>query len=210
MKRAGFYIKYLLAFFVLLAADLFTKQLAVRELMNREDVVIVRGTLVLRYLENRGAAFGILQNARWFFLVTGLIFIAAAALFFKKVPMERRYRLLRICVLLILSGAVGNFIDRAAAGYVVDFIYFSLINFPIFNVADCYVTIGTFLLFIAVMFVYKDEELKFFGAGPEGAGKPEVQEAPKSPETAAADVDTPAVADGDISAGGARDVERVD
>ena len=63
-----------------------------------------------------------------------------------------------ISVVLILSGAIGNLIDRIAYGYVVDFLYFKLINFPIFNVADCYVVIGACLMFLFVLFVYKEPE----------------------------------------------------
>jgi len=63
---------------------------------------------------------------------------------------------------LIFAGALGNFIDRVIRNYVVDFIYFKPINFPIFNFADICVTVGTFLLFISLMFVYKENELDFY------------------------------------------------
>ena len=62
---------------------------------------------------------------------------------------------------LLGAGAVGNLIDRMVQSYVVDFLYFKLIDFPIFNVADCYVTAGAILLAILILFVYKDEELGF-------------------------------------------------
>ena len=66
---------------------------------------------------------------------------------------------LRAVALFIASGAVGNMIDRVALGYVVDFFYFELIDFPIFNVADIYVTCATIILAILILFYYKDEEL---------------------------------------------------
>ena len=76
------------------------------------------------------------------------------------IPQERKFLPLDILCVLLLSGAIGNFIDRVSQSYVVDFIYFSLIDFPIFNVADCYVSISAVLLFILVLFYYKEEDLK--------------------------------------------------
>ena len=69
--------------------------------------------------------------------------------------------LLITCTLLV-SGAAGNFIDRVRFGYVRDFIYFKLINFPVFNVADCYVTVSVVLLIILILFVYKEDDFEFF------------------------------------------------
>ena len=70
----------------------------------------------------------------------------------------RRYRLFNITCVLILSGAIGNLIDRLCYGYVIDFLYFKLIDFPIFNFADCCVVIGSGLLFVFVLFVMKDDD----------------------------------------------------
>ena len=69
---------------------------------------------------------------------------------------------LAVCLMLIASGAVGNMIDRITLSYVVDFLYFSLINFPIFNVADCYVTCSAVGLVLLIMFYYKDEDMALF------------------------------------------------
>ena len=170
-KKAPVLILYAIVFLALLWTDLHTKQLALTHLKDQADVVLIPGALVLRYLENRGAAFGMLQDARIFFLVIGILFLGAAILFFYRTAASKGLVLMKICVLLIASGAAGNLADRLSRGYVVDFIYFSLINFPIFNVADCYVTIGTALLFIALIFVYREEDLKVIGfwTGPEKA-----------------------------------------
>ena len=75
---------------------------------------------------------------------------------------EKRYHWLKLCVIMITAGAVGNMIDQVSQGYVVDFLYFKLINFPIFNVADIYVTTATALLFVVLCFYYKEEELDIF------------------------------------------------
>ena len=71
------------------------------------------------------------------------------------------YIKLHVALVFITSGAIGNLIDRVRLDYVVDFIYFSLINFPIFNVADIYVTLSTIYLVILLLFVYKESDLEF-------------------------------------------------
>ena len=76
-----------------------------------------------------------------------------------QLPDEKKFVPLRICITLITAGAAGNLIDRVVQGYVVDFLYFILIDFPIFNVADCYVTVATAVLLILLMKVYSDEDL---------------------------------------------------
>ena len=76
-----------------------------------------------------------------------------------KLPFTRRYLPLRVCMVLLVSGALGNVIDRVMHRYVVDFFYFKLIDFPVFNVADIYVTVGTFILAFLLLFYYKEEDL---------------------------------------------------
>jgi signal peptidase II len=68
-------------------------------------------------------------------------------------------------LVVLTAGALGNMIDRMFHGYVIDFLYFKLINFPIFNVADCYVCISAFLFFLAIMFYYKDGDFRFLIPG---------------------------------------------
>ena len=149
---------------VLTVLDQVTKVWAEKYLADG-PVDIIRGVFQLRYLENRGAAFGILQNQRWFFLILTAAFLAAAVFFLIRIPKTRRYQPIRLVCVLMTAGAVGNLIDRVKLEYVRDFLYFQLIDFPIFNVADIYVTISAFLLFILVLFYYKDEDFSFLGAG---------------------------------------------
>ena len=155
-KRAVF---ALISFFVLIVFDQWTKSLAVAHLMNQEPFVIIKNVFQLRYLENRGAAFGMMQGQQTFFLITGIIAVVVLAYVYFKLPWNQRFVPLRAVALFIASGAVGNMIDRVALGYVVDFFYFELIDFPIFNVADIYVTCATIILAILILFYYKDEEL---------------------------------------------------
>ena len=104
--------------------------------------------------------FGVLQNQRIFFYISVLLITIAVIWFYHKVPIEHKYLPLRICAVLILSGAFGNCIDRIRLNYVVDFLYFKLINFPIFNVADIYVTVAAFLLVILILIYYKEDDLE--------------------------------------------------
>lgn len=154
---------YILAIVIIVIGtllDQFTKHLAIVNLKGQEPYVIWKGVFQLEYLENRGAAFGLFQDQRVFFLVSVAVIIAFVIWFYAKVPMEKRYLPLRACAVLITAGAFGNCIDRVRLNYVVDFLYFKLIDFPIFNVADIYVTVSAFLLAILILFYYKEEDLE--------------------------------------------------
>lgn len=159
-KRITHYITALISVVVLVCIDQFTKYLVVGHLKDRPAYVLIRNIFQLEYLENRGAAFGILQNQRVFFYISVLLITAAVIWFYSKVPMEKKYLPLRICAVLIVGGAFGNCIDRIRLNYVVDFFYFKLIDFPIFNVADIYVTVAAFLLVILILVYYKEEDLE--------------------------------------------------
>ncbi len=146
---------------VLVGIDQFTKYLAVQNLMNKAPIPVIKDVLILEYLENRGAAFGMLQNQSVFFIVIGVVFVLAMLFALVKVPIHGKYHVMRFLLTLITAGAIGNMIDRATLKYVVDFIYIIYINFPVFNVADIYVTVGTLSLLILILFVWKEEDLDF-------------------------------------------------
>ena len=97
------------------------------------------------------------------FLIITIIILLFLAYCFWRIPYTRKYATLRGVLVLIAAGAVGNFIDRMYNGYVVDFFYFELIDFPVFNVADIYVTTAAIALIILVIFYYKDEDFEFLG-----------------------------------------------
>ncbi len=146
---------------LLVVADQYTKALAVVQLKDKPAIPIIPGILEFNYLENRGAAFGMMQNQKIFFIFVAVIILGCIIYIFVKTPPERKYTILHILLTFIAAGAVGNMIDRLNLNYVVDFIYIKAINFPIFNVADIYVTCATFLLVIILLFVYKDQDLRF-------------------------------------------------
>ena len=147
---------------VLLVLDQWTKNLAVAHLKDKNPYVVWDGVFQLLYSENRGAAFGILQGKQGFFFIIGAIVIIAVTYLLIRMPYSSKYIPLGLCALGITAGAVGNMIDRLSQGYVVDFLYFSLIDFPIFNVADCYVTVATGVLAVLILFYYKDQDLDVF------------------------------------------------
>ncbi len=126
-----------------------------------DPIIIIDKVIQFRYLENFGAAFGMLQNSRIIFLIISVVVFAFIAYVYIKVPDDKKYIKFHICLAFILAGALGNTIDRFFLGYVRDFIYFNLIDFPIFNVADCYITCCMIWLVIMILFCYKDEDFDF-------------------------------------------------
>ncbi len=142
---------------VLVGLDQLTKWLAVMYLRNKEAVTVIPRVLELSYEENTGAAFSILSGERWFLIVVTLIIMVALAAFLL-FGRFRRYKLFNVSATLILAGGVGNLIDRLVQGYVVDFLQVTFMNFPVFNVADCLVVVGSVLLLIFFCFVYEDKE----------------------------------------------------
>ncbi len=141
--------------------DQWTKILAVRHLYGSDPFVLIPGVLELRYLENRGAAFGMLQQQQVLFAVLTVVVLSGIVfLYLFRVPDTSRFLPLNLVLISLAGGAIGNFIDRLRQGYVVDFIYFRLIDFPIFNVADCFVSVAAVFLFVLILFFYKEEDLK--------------------------------------------------
>ena len=135
--------------------DQLTKSLAVRDLKPIGSTVVIDRILGLRYVENRGAAFGMMQGFRWVFIVLSFAAIAAIAVLLvwkrKRVP-----PLLGIGLAMIVGGGIGNQIDRLVSGYVVDFFEFLFVDFAIFNVADTFVTVGAVLVLVDLLFFHRD------------------------------------------------------
>lgn len=146
---------------LLTALDQWTKHLAVLHLKGHGSLVLIPGVLELEYLQNTGAAFGILSGKQWFFYIITIIMLAGILYVYYKMPMTKKYIYGHLVLIMICAGAIGNFIDRVLYQYVIDFIYISLIDFPKFNVADIYITVGCAIVVLLVMFVYKDEDFAF-------------------------------------------------
>ncbi len=148
----------IICFILLTLFDQMTKRWAVLHLKGQSPIILIKNVFQLRYLENRGAAFGIMQGRAVLFVVITIAVCAVIVFLYARIPFVRRFRLLRILMVLIAAGAVGNFIDRVSQNYVVDFFYINLINFPIFNVADIYVTVSVIILILVIIFMYKEED----------------------------------------------------
>ena len=159
------YLAAFLGFAAAVLADQITKYLAEIFLKNGEPVVIIDGVFQLRYLENRGAAFGMMQNMQYVFIVGALIIVIVFAVLYGRIPHQKRYIPLKICGVLLCAGAVGNMIDRLRLNYVIYFFYFNLIDFPIFNVADCYVVCACIAFVLLILFYYKEEDDFYFLKG---------------------------------------------
>ena len=160
-KKKIFLAIDVLLIILLVALDQFTKYLAVQNLQDKPPFKIIPGVLELNFLKNSGAAFGMLQNQKVFFILVAVLIIAIIAYVLFRMPDDKKYNVMHILLVLIASGAAGNMIDRVRQDYVVDFIYFVIINFPIFNVADIYVTVSTFLFVILFLFYYKENDFSF-------------------------------------------------
>lgn len=145
-------------FLALLAIDQITKYLAYRTLRVHGPKVLILNVFELHYLENRGAAFGMMRNMQWLFVVFALVITAITIWFYVRLPREQRFLPLRLVCIALASGAAGNMIDRVFHGYVIDFLYISLIDFPIFNVADIYVCVSTAVFLLLILFIYKEED----------------------------------------------------
>lgn len=146
------YIIIIILGFVL---DRISKSYAINNFINQP----YDGTLLnFTYLENRGAAFGILQDSRLFFLILTIIIVGYLLYYFIK-NYKTNKRLLNISLAFIITGALGNFYDRLFNGYVVDFIDFAFFEFPVFNIADIFVTVGSILMIIYFL-VFEESDMK--------------------------------------------------
>ena len=137
---------YVILSAMLVIADQITKFLTVKYLSPSGSIVVLKNILSFTYVENRGAAFGILQDGRWFFIIITLIILTLLSVYIRRQP--EKGNLFKISISMIYAGAIGNFIDRLFKGYVVDMIHATFINFPVFNFADCLIVVGVILLYV--------------------------------------------------------------
>ena len=142
----------------LIGIDQLTKIWAVTQLHDAGRVIpVIEGVFEFRYTENRGVAFGMMEGQLWLFIPLTLLVVALFSVMLVRSPL-RHYKTFTIPSVMVVAGALGNLIDRIAYGYVIDFLYFKLIDFPIFNFADCCVVVGAVLLFVFFLFILKEED----------------------------------------------------
>lgn len=153
-------VYYLIAF-VLFLIDQGTKYLIASKLELYEQIPVIGDFFLITSSRNRGAAFGILQDQLWFFIVVTLIVVGGIVWYLRKVSKEGR-KLLPTALALVLGGAIGNFIDRLVMGEVVDFLQFNFGNytFPIFNIADSCIVIGVGLIILDTLLEGRREKIQ--------------------------------------------------
>lgn len=167
---------------VLIFLDQITKKIAEIYLKGRDSIPIIKNVFELKYLENTSAAFGMdpisflhkifnfevfnsnpelyLNIKMGFFYILTISIILLFCFMYTKVPNGKRFVYIDYILLFFIAGAIGNLIDRISQQYVIDFLYFKLIDFPIFNMADIYVTCAAFAMIILGIFYYKDEDIE--------------------------------------------------
>ena len=148
---------YIMLSVLLVIADQIIKFFTVKYLAPSGSVVILKNILSLTYVENRGAAFGILQDGRWFFIIVTIVILSVLTYYLKR--HQGRGRLFNFSISLIYAGAIGNFIDRLFKGYVVDMIHATFIDFPVFNFADSLIVVGVILLYVYILFFDREKEV---------------------------------------------------
>lgn len=154
---------------VLVFLDQLTKLLARNNLAD-SDCILIDGVFRFSFHKNTGAAWGMLSGKVDILAIVSLIILIAVIYVMIKLPNEKKYNVLHVIGICVSAGAIGNMIDRLFFKYVTDFLYFELIDFPVFNVADCYITVSMFLLLILVLFYYKDDDFSFLSLRKKGSG----------------------------------------
>lgn len=159
-----------IAFIVLLIIDQYTKYLTVTHLAVSESKEFINGFLRFTHVQNKGASFGMLQGQRTAFIILTCIVLPIMVFYYLKISViinvcselikKWHFVLLNTGLMLMIIGSVGNFIDRIRLSYVIDFLDVEFIDFPVFNMADCYITVGTICL-IFVMIIMGEKELDY-------------------------------------------------
>ena len=139
----------------IVAADQFTKFLTVANIPLYQDVEFIPGLLGFTYVQNTGAAFSSFEGQQWLFAVIFLVLTALIFWEYFKKPMPFS-KFDRWCIAAIYGGGLGNMIDRVRLGYVVDMLETKFMVFPVFNVADCFITCGCIALMISLIFVNRE------------------------------------------------------
>ena len=139
----------------IVAADQFVKYLTVANIALYADVPFIPGLLQLTYVQNTGAAFSSFQGQQWLFALIFVIFSVLIVREYRKQTIGFT-RLEWWCIAAIYGGGLGNMIDRVRLGYVVDMIETTFMEFPVFNIADCFITCGCILLMVHLVLFHKD------------------------------------------------------
>ena len=155
---AGKVLPAIISIVILVLFDQLTKNYIDTNMELYDSIPIIKDIFEIHYIRNAGAAWGIMQNKQFLFYIITILVLTFFSVIYLKLAKINSYKDIRILLVFIAAGAIGNFIDRIRYQYVIDFLYFKIINFPVFNIADCYVTVSFILLIILIVFKYKDED----------------------------------------------------
>ena len=145
---------------ILTLVDQFSKLFITRNFFVGEEREVIKNVFSIEYIRNTGAAWGMFPNGTIFFIIFSAIVCIGLLYLYFQIPKDRKYKYLSFVIITLVSGAIGNLIDRCFRKYVVDFFYFKLIDFPVFNVADIYVTSAAIVLIILIMFYYNHDAVE--------------------------------------------------
>jgi signal peptidase II len=140
---------------VIVAADQITKLLVLANIPLHGYQPAMKGLFHLTNVQNFGAAFSSFQGMRWMFVALFVVLTGVLVWEYFKKPMPFS-KFERFCIVAVYGGGLGNVIDRVRLGYVVDMIALDFMNFPVFNVADCFITCGCIALMISLVFCNKE------------------------------------------------------
>ncbi len=145
---------------LLVALDQLTKFMVTSSFVLYESRPVIEDVFSFTYIHNTGIAWGMFKGKINILLIVTIGIVIFCSYLYHNIHDKEGFKIAKLCFVFIIAGGIGNMIDRIKLGYVVDFLSFDLINFPVFNVADIYVTVFTILLFIFIMFVYSDEQFE--------------------------------------------------
>ncbi|MDR1664117.1 MAG: signal peptidase II [Clostridiales bacterium] len=158
MSKLKYFLPPALCCALLILGDQWVKHWARTVLYPVATLPVIPGFFQFTYLENTGAAFGLFEGARWVFIpLTVLVFIVIL-IYYARLPLTRESWKQRVPLVLVFAGAAGNFIDRVANGYVTDMFEFTFVTFPVFNIADVCLVLGTFSLATIILLFIKETD----------------------------------------------------
>ena len=143
-----FLMIYIIIAILVFIGDIISKYIAEQNLIYVRTIPLIENVFHLTYVENRGMAFGMFSGGRVLFIIVSVVVLVLLIMLFKKTEISARTVWQKAGTALIFSGALGNLVERISKGYVVDFLDFTLIDFPVFNIADIAVCVGAGMLVI--------------------------------------------------------------
>jgi len=159
-QRAINWVIFIVVAAVLVALDLWLKYWANANLQSTPTRDVIPRLLGLTYTRNTGAAFGLLSGfewGRWVLVAVKVVLMCGLLFYFNRLPEKRKYWWLRVPIILVFAGGIGNLYDRIRFGYVRDMLMFLFVDFPIFNLADVFVVCGVFVGGFLLFFVFYKE-----------------------------------------------------